>query len=285
VIATAAIALAHACAVCAAADPTVVGAGAEQPYARRLRLDGEVLVGAVSEAAPDGRLLTVSDLRSAVTAAAAPSPDVLLSLAVPLLTRTLSDGGDRTTATVAGDLDARVYDLAWRDGPLPRVRLGIVGGVKLPTAPVQDDARGAPLPVELQPGCSAVVPYFGAALSLGRGFLTGRVDAALFLPFAVRSAPHAGDSLRAGAWVQAQPAEVLAARVGARARLESTGELSTGVPDVDSGGLVGYVTSELLVRPSSDVVVSAGAAFPVVQAWLGVHRETAVASADVAVDF
>jgi hypothetical protein len=274
-----------ACAVCSADDPTMTASGAEQPFAHRLRIDVEALVGGVGEAAADGRWLALDDRRLSVTAAYAPSRDVLVSLVVPTLDRTLYDGATHSTTLSLGDVDLRVYDVAWRRDGRTRRRFAFLAGGRAPTAPVERDTEGAPLPVELQPGCSSIVPYVGAAYVAERGMLSTQLSAVIALPFSVRNAPHAGDSLRMSAWIQAQPARSFATRFGVRARLESTGELAPGAPDFNSGGFAGYVTSDIVVSPAEDVVVSVGAAFPVLQAWLGEHRETAIASAQIAYDF
>jgi hypothetical protein len=274
---------AAACAVCALEDPTLSAAGSEAPFRGRLRADVDVLAGWVEEGAADGRWLRVDDARVAATLAYAPSRDLLLSAVVPVLDRTLHDGRTMTSEGVLGDVEARAYAMLWRgDGPR---QLALVGGLKAPTAPVERDARGVALPAELEPGCSAIVPYLGLAYAAGGRWVTGQASAALYLPFAVRDAPHAGDSFHAAAWMQVQAVPWLATRLGLRAQVDSTGELAPGVADLNSGGFLGYVTTDAIASPWSDVVLSVGASFPVVQALLGEHRESTVASAQVAYDF
>jgi hypothetical protein len=115
--------------------------------------------------------------------------------------------------------------------------------------------------------------------------LSGQVSGAIYLPFSVRTAPHPGDSVRASAWLQIQPVRFIATRFGARTRVEATGEITPGAADPNSGGFVGYATTDILVSPTTDLVLALGAAFPMVQAWIGLHRESAIASAQVAYDF
>lgn len=275
-----------ACAVCAAGDPTLQAPGTEQPFAQRLRLGVEALAGRVSEATPDGRLLAIDDLRFAATATYAPTRDVLVSLTLPALNRTLRDGaGGASTALMAGDVDARVYGVASRSTGPTRRQLAFFAGTKGPTAPIERDASGVPLPVELEPGCGSIVPYVGAAYAVGRGRLSGQASVAAYLPFAVRDQPHPGDSLRAAAWAQVQAAPALATRLGLSARLDTTGELSKTVADLNSGGFVGYVTADVVVSPATDLVVAVGAAFPAVQVFLGTHRESTIAGVRAAYDF
>jgi hypothetical protein len=140
------------------------------------------------------------------------------------------------------------------------------------------------LPTELQPGCSGIEPLFGVAYTAGRGRWSGEASALVALPLALRDAPHTGDSLRFGGSMQLQLRDALAARLGLRARVDSSGEISTGVVDLNSGGFVAYVAPEISARPMTDVVASIGLTIPVVQLWLGAHRESSTLGVRVAVD-
>ncbi|MFI5300151.1 MAG: hypothetical protein ACHREM_18850, partial [Polyangiales bacterium] len=113
---------------------------------------------------------------------------------------------------------------------------------------------------------------------------SGDASALLYLPFAMREAPHTGDSLRVGASMQLQLRDAIAARLGLLARLQGSGELSHGVDDLNSGGFVAYLAPEVSARPLRDVVASIGLAIPVVQLWLGEHREASTLHVRVAVD-
>lgn len=276
---------ARACAVCALEDPTLSAAGAERPYSGRLRADLDLLAGWVEEGAADGRWLRVDDTRLSATLAYAPTADLMLSAVVPVLYRTREDGGSLSSSVVAGDLEARAYAVLFRSTGAARRQLALVGGMKGPTAPTQRDARGDPLPADLEPGCGAIVPYLGVSYTAGAGWITGEGSAVLYLPFAVRDAPHTGDSLRATAWMQLQATPWMAARVGVRAQVDATGELAPNVADLNSGGFIGYVTADAILGAWKDLVISVGAAFPVVQALMGEHRESTIAAAHVAYDF
>ncbi len=275
---------ARACAVCSAGDPAITAPGAERAFARRLRLDVAALAGTVRAAAPGGRDLVLDDLRVAATGSWAPTDRALLSLVVPTLARKLHDGPvDRDRALSLGDVEGRVQYAAI-GGFGDRTRLDLIAAAKGPTAPVQRDAVGEPLPTALQPGHSAVVPILGATASTGRGVFAVSATGLAELPFAVRDAPHGGATLRASAWLQVQPLARLATRFGARARVEQQGRLEGQAPDPSSGGFVGYATADVLARPFGDVVVTAGGAFPAVQLLAGRHRESAIASLAVGWD-
>jgi hypothetical protein len=108
----------------------------------------------------------------------------------------------------------------------------------------------------------------------------------VLLPFVVRdAAPHSGDSLRASLVGQWQPLRWLGARGGVEGRLDGGGLLADGQSDPSSGGFVGYVSADALVRPATDLVLSLGGMVPVVQAWRGEHHEGPILAASAAVDF
>ncbi|MFI5300027.1 MAG: hypothetical protein ACHREM_18220, partial [Polyangiales bacterium] len=172
----------HACAVCATGDPTLRPSLAESAYAGQFRIDLDVLAGRTSAGAADARWLTMDDRRVTATLAYAPSRDVSFALVVPMLVRTLRDGGGSTTSTVMGDVEARAQQLVWRGEAASRARLTLIGGVALPTAPVAYDSTGAQLPSTLQPGCSGLEPFVGASYAAGRGRWSGDASALLYLP-------------------------------------------------------------------------------------------------------
>jgi hypothetical protein len=212
---------------------------------------------------------------------------VLLSLAVPLLDRTIASGGQEVDRASLGDVEARVQIEAWADRYASvRRRLVLFVGTKVPTAPLQADASGALLPSVLQPGCSSIVPLLGAAYIASHAPWSWMASGTLLLPFVVRdAAPHAGDSLRASLTGQWQPLRWLGTRGGVSGRLDGGGLLADGESDPSSGGFVGYVSADALVSPASDLVLSLGGMVPVLQAWRGEHHEEPILAASAAYDF
>jgi len=275
------------CAVCATADPMVDAPGSERSFAGRLRATLDARMGGASAADPDGTSVDVVDRRLEGTLAWAPSSDVLLSLGVPVLDRTIASNGQDVERASLGDVEARAQLVAWSD-EYARVRRRFVlfGGTKLPTAPLQDDPSGALLPSVLQPGCSSIVPLLGAAYTTSRAPWSWMASGTLLLPFVVRQgAPHAGDSLRASLVGQWQPLRWLGARAGLQGRLDGEGLLASGDPDPSSGGFVGYVSADALFSPATDLVLTLGGMVPVLQAWRGEHHEEPILAASAAYDF
>lgn len=274
-----------ACAVCATADPTLAASGEEQPFRGRLRLDADARVGRV-----EAGTTSLDDRRVEIATTWAPVRALELGFAAPYLFREIREATFRTTdhATI-GDVELRANLLAFESrGAFGRRRFGLIGALKFPTAPIENDSRGVPLSSVLQPGCGSIAPTLGAYYSAGRAAWSFYASASLFLPFTVREGPHAGDSFRASGHVQFQPALLFgrfAGRLGVFTRLDASGELAPGVDDPSSGGFVAYLTSELVFSPLTDFVVTIGAFFPVIEALRGVHRESAIAALTVAYDF
>jgi hypothetical protein len=275
------------CAVCATADPMADAPGNERAFAGRLRATLDARTGGASAADPDGASVDVVDRRLEGTVAWAPSSTLLLSLAVPLLDRTITSRGQEVDQASLGDVEARAQMEAWADRYASvRRRLVLFVGTKVPTAPLQADASGALLPSVLQPGCSSIVPILGAAYVASRAPWSWMASGTILLPFVVRdAAPHAGDSLRASFVGQWQPVRWLGARGGLAGRLDGGGLLADGESDPSSGGFVGYVSADALISPATDLVLSLGGMVPVVQAWRGEHHEEPILAASAAYDF
>ena len=212
-----------------------------------------------------------------------------LSLGVPYLFHELGDSTSslRTTdyATL-GDVELRATLLAYESrGSFGRRRFGLIGALKFPTAPIENDSAGVPLSSVLQPGCGSIGPTLGAYYFASRAAWSVYASASLFLPFQVREGPHAGDSARASFHVQFQPQSKFAGRVGVFARLDASGNLTPTTDDPNSGGFIGYVTSELAFSPTDDLVITVGAFLPVVEALRGAHHESAIGALTIAYDF
>jgi hypothetical protein len=108
--------------------------------------------------------------------------------------------------------------------------------------------------------------------------------AALYLPFAVRSRPHAGSAFRASAALTFAPHEKVALRWGVQAKLEASTE-SNGVDDPNSGGFLGFITTELVIAPADRWTCSVGGYFPALQLLRGAHRQGTIGGASVAYSF
>jgi hypothetical protein len=259
---------ARACAVCGAADKTLPARGEEIAFTGRVRatLDGRA-AGFAARHVP----LRIVELRLVPGASVALGEDVLASVDVPLLRRSLAlrDAGAMDRLSL-GDAEARVSFVAWRTSTR---RLSFSGGAKAPTAPLERDADGRAVPTDLQPGCGSVVPMVSGTYTITGSLLSFWSSVSLLMPVSVRPGPHPGDSLRASVTTQIQPTRTFAMRASVNGRLDAAGDID-GQVDAHSGGASVFVAPELVASPIGDLVVSAGAAFPLIQETRG-HRVTA----------
>jgi hypothetical protein len=288
-----------ACAVCGAADKALPANGSEIPFEGRKRATLELRAAAFETSS---RALQVAELRAVPGVATALGTSMLLSAEVPLLERSLvlrqpaapptasvlparATASPTTRTAMLGDAELRLTSTPWRSAPSAVARrLTISAGMKLPTAPLERDPSGALVHPDLQPGCSSVVPVIAVTYGWTAALWSAWTGASLLFPVAVREGAHSGDSLRASFTMQLQPARVLATRLGVHGRLDGTGELEGEVVR-RSGGASVHVAPEIVLSPVSDVVLSVGAAFPVVQEMRGYRATTPVLLASAGVDF
>jgi hypothetical protein len=274
--------VARACAVCATADTTLTPQGQEQPFAGRLHASVDVRAGGVEAGG-----IQVDDRRAELAFAYAPSETLLLTLGVPALSRSIvSPDGATADRTSLGDIELGLHVVRTRhfDGGLTQ-RFGVFVGLKLPTAPREADATGAVLSSVLQPGCGSLVPAGGFDYALRSAVWSAYGSLSLWLPFAVRAGPHAGESLRASVRAQWQPTRTIALRAGPSARLDAPGELASGTGDPNSGGVVLYAAGAIVVTPLTDLTIEVGGLYPALQALNGEHREGAIAAVTLGWDF
>jgi hypothetical protein len=272
-----------ACAVCGSAERALPANGAETAFEGRKRgtLDVRAAGYAATAGATDG--VRVVELRAEAGAAATVWERTMLGAYVPTLHRTITTpGAPRVAETALGDAELRVTYTAMR--AIGR-HLSLDGGLKLPTAPVEHDGLGRPLGPDLQPGCSALVPRLGATYAWSGTLVSAWVSASLLMPVSVRpDAPHPGDSARASTTLQLEPTAAFATRLGAYARYDSTGEVD-GAAVPRSGGAAVHVAPEIVLAPTADVVITLGAAFPLVQAMRAYRGTSPVLLASAGVDF
>lgn len=279
-------ATAEACGVCGSGDPTLTVMGAERAFDGRFRIAGDLRLGSSRVGAGAGEI-EVREQRLEVSAAYAPTATTFLSVAFPVLRRAAEGGGAHgahKTVFTPGDVEIRAKQFVWsaRKGPFVH-QAAIQGGLKLPTAPVQTDAAGTPLPSVLQPGMGAITPFAGLFYGLVRGPWSLYSSATVYLPYAVREGPHASGSFRTSLSGQRQIGRAFAARLGLDTRLDSNASAGEKV-DPNSGGFIGYVSPELVLSPVNDLLFVVGAHFPAVQALRGHHREGALLSFGVTYD-
>lgn len=271
---------AKACAVCASGDATMRPREASRPVAGTFGAAVDVRAGSLAVQ----NTVRLSEWRSEASMHVTLNSTVRLRLAVPVLARQIvgipvDEGRQAVMGDVIPSVDAVVSEA--REGKTTRTT-AITLGLGLPTAPATTDARGLYLPSMLQPGCNSIIPEAQVSYRLQRGELSFTVSPRARLPMPVRAAPHRGAMVALGLGAQYQPHPRFAARLTTVARYELEGANGDGRGDGISGGFVGYLAPEVVVRPTMDLALTLGMSAPVVQALGGNQRESVVFSAGLA---
>jgi hypothetical protein len=268
---------AAACAACGCGDPTLTAAGAEQPFAGRLRSSLELRYRTDSIGEPRVDESEIIELRADLSGSWAPLENLVFVLTMPLVYREVSDvtlAVDRSWGP--GDLELRSKLFVYRDRALaPRHLLAVTLGVKAPTAPFRREADGELLPLEAQAGTGSWDVLAGPSYALFAGSFSLYTSAQISIPLLTREELEPGLSLRGTLAPQLQVGERVAVRGAVEARADQPSE-EGGAEDPNSGGLVMFAGGDVLVSPLLDLTLAAGARLPVVQALRGFHREGAI---------
>lgn len=269
----------HACAPCGSGDSTLTSAGTEQPYLDRLRSSAELRYRTDSIGTAGIDRARIRELRADLSLAWAVREELFLLASLPLVARDVTDDTlARNEVRSLGDVELSAKWFVWRDRPFaPRWLLATLGGVKLPTAPWHEDARGTPLPLEAQPGSGSLDLSLGAALAFFAAPLSAYASVVHREPVLTREPLIPGRSLRASTALQYQLGQSLAARGLCDARWDQ-GSREQTQPDPHSGGAIAYVGLELLLSPLPDLALIPGARLPALQRLRGSHHEGPIVS-------
>ncbi|WP_394822097.1 transporter [Pendulispora albinea] len=277
---------ARACAVCGCGDPTLTAMGTEKPQTFRLRASAEWRhrTDSIGRSGMDEVRLTEDRFDAQV--AVAPIDRLYLLLTVPTLRRKVSyvNAAERTRWGL-GDIELRAKFFLYQDRDfVPRHLLAVVGGVKLPTAPLQRGAGGKLLPIELQPGTGSVDPIVGLSYAYFAAPISFYASVQGTYPTKGTEGFRAAASVRTTTAVQYQIVQPFALRLGIDTRTEGK-SLEDGSNSRDSGGFIGFGTAEALVSPVTDFMLFASFRMPVLNALAGYHDEGPIYGAGIAYDF
>jgi hypothetical protein len=258
---------ARACAACTTGDPTLTAFGTEEGYPGRLRIALEARSRHDALGPPIERV-EVSELRTELGLAWAPTSWLFVQLAAPLLVRDVStwDGGSETSLMV-GDLGLRArFDLG-----AVVAGLSLSAGLSLPTAPRLERA-GRPLAVEVQPGSGSFDPALGIAWSV-----RPRPWAVTLSAYGVWPTGDANPQLHLVATGQREVwrdgAQALALRAVLEGRVDGKAR-ENGSEVADSGGFIAFAGLDLVLSPGTDWQVELGARVPIADALVGYHDES-----------
>lgn len=264
---------AQACATCAVGDPTLNVMGVEQPFAGRTRIATELRHFSETSGVPGESSVASSDQRLSVALSHSPTPRLTLAMRVPLVFRHLTFENLATESIVGpGDVTVRARYVLYRDRPFsPSRLLWAHAGLEVPSAPVRQ-GPGGPLPLERQLGTGS----WDTSLALGGSFFANPFSlhgsALVFLPTHGTGDSRVGTHLRTTVVAQLQPWSFLGFRLGVDARFEGA-TFEGGAEDVNSGGIVGYLTGGLIGSLTTDVVTWLNFSLPLLQALNGEQSE------------
>ncbi|MBX3192701.1 MAG: hypothetical protein KF819_37300 [Labilithrix sp.] len=272
-----------ACAVCGAAEKSLPSNGSEIAFEGRKRATVEMRGASFSTASRD---LDLVELRAQPGLSVAVGKSSMVGADVPILHRSLTlRAGEARSATTLGDVDLHLSHTGWRSAPsTTSSRFMVSVGAKLPTAPLELDPAGEQVHPDLQPGCGSVAPYLGATHAWSSSLWSAWVSGSFLMPVSVRTGAHPGSSLRGSLTLQLQPTRAFATRASVLGRFDARGAIDDEVV-ARSGGASMHLASELVFSPTTDVVIGAGASFPVVQEMRGYRGTSPIVLASLGVDF
>lgn len=284
---------AWACATCACGDPTLMSMGTEQPFSGRLRLSSTVRGWGHTVGEEGVDALRLREARMDLAVAYAPLPWLFLSATLPLQAREVRHVSlARDRGWGIGDVEVAAKVFLFQDKAFSADHLfSVLGGVKLPTAPVLRGPDGAQLALDSQLGSGSVDPLAGLAYQHFRGNWSFLASATGFLPTRGIQGFRAGASLRTTLAAQYQPSARWALRLGFDSRLEAPADTEgehQGHTDSErhehTGGFIGYASPDVIFSPGMDVVVAAGVRVPFINQLRGRVVPTPIAMLSVAYD-
>jgi len=278
---------ASACATCGCGDPTLTAMGTEKPFRNRLRgsIDARHRTDDIGQPGVDQIQLRETRIDGQI--AWAPHERVFLLGAVPLLQRRVRyvNGGETATAAL-GDVELRAKAFVFMDRSFtPHHLYAVTAGLKVPTAPRQrSETNGAYLPIEAQPGTGSWDPLLAMSYAFFARPFSFYASVQGSMPLRGTSDFRASPSVRTTMTLQYQMVSWLAPRLGIDTRLDAR-SYEGGRPERDSSGFIGFLSPELLVSPTTDLLVVLSVRVPAVQALAGYHHEGPVFGAAIAYDF
>lgn len=287
VVSAVAPARAHACATCTCGDPTLTTMGLQQPFAGRVRLSVELRYrqDAVGQVGLDRTEL--SERRASVAVAVAPWDWAMFSLVLPVMHRSVTDvSGADDTVFGLGDVELKARAIVFRDRSFaPQHLLGVLAGLRLPTAPLLQNSAGNYLDPELQAGTGSFDPSLGLSYAFFADPWSIYVSEQVVLPTGGRGDWRMGASLLGSHAVQYQFDPMWGVRLGANIRLDDRAKrYSPNRVEPDTGGFVAYAAPALIVSPLTDLVLNLEVNVPVINALVGHHDEGFAVSLGVAFD-
>ena len=265
---------AEACGTCAVGDPTLTIMGTAQPTENRVRLALTFRHRTDELGEPRVNLVELSEQRIETSLAWSPKDYLTLSLMAPVVHRRLTQvNGAVDEFWSIGDLDLRLRGVLFRDRErAPRHLFSGLIGLELPTAPVDEQDNGDPLPLELQAGTGSWDPILGLTYGFFSDPWSFTAVSSVVVGTEGRADAKVGTSWRTTARVQLQPWPEAGFQLGTDFRYDQR-NIESGQVDPDSGGFIAYLTAGLVGTPAMGLMLYASFSYPVANALYGFHDE------------
>jgi hypothetical protein len=255
--------------------------GAEQPFAGRLRVGSTVRLWQQDFGSTESVVSRLREIRFDVSSSWSPNSWLSFSLNLPLQAREWQDVNlSKDIGLGPGDLEvaARVVVFG-AERMRPPLLLSVLGGVRLPTAPLLRDQDGRVLSTEGQLGTGATTPVVGLGWS---GFFSERWSALATLTgeWPLGGRLELGPSAAAVVMIQFQPRTWLGVRSGLDGRAEGA-PMSRQRP---RAGVLLSVLGDVVLGLGGGAAVSLGVRVPIFESREGVLRTWPLLVASLVVD-
>jgi hypothetical protein len=264
--------------------------GAEQPFAGRVRLAGTLRHRGDRIGAGEERV-SLRETRLELAASWSPLDWLALSATMPIVHRylELGDGPLGARAPVdafsPGDLELRVRFFVFHDRAFaPRHLVAVQAGLGLPTGATRALSEEIRLPQDALAGLGAWSPIAGLTYAFFDEPWSLYASAVAWLRFGGHDGERPGEQVRVGVTLQRQLGTVLATRAAVDLRIDAATRLADGGRDPSSGGAILYVGPDLVLSPTTDLLLVVGLRAPAVQGLRGQHVERAIVELSVAGD-
>lgn len=277
---------AEACATCGCGDPTLTSFGTEKPFAGRLRGSLQLSYRTDAIGAPNVNRIELREARLDASVAWAPLSSWFLAVTVPVVNKQVTYVNlEEHTRLSLGDIALTNKIFVFHDREFsPRHLVAVEAGLKFPTAPLERDAQGELLPLEVQSGTGSFDPSLGASYALFLQPWSGYLSVIGTYPTGGIEGSQASPTLRPTLAVQYQPFNLLALRASVDTRLDGKAT-EHGEPESDSGGFIAYLAPAILLSPLTDLIFTATVQVPVLNALDGYHDEGPIYSLSATLDF
>ena len=276
---------ASACSTCQAGDPTLTIMGHGKPFEGRLRASLEFRYRTEDIGVPGVSSEELSEYRTSLGIAWTPHERMTLGLSVPMVGKQLALANQSEERSFfLGDIEVNARVFVWRDRhAMPRHLLGVVAGLRVPSAPELEDSAGVPLSFDAQAGNGAWVPSAGLWYGYFRHPFSLYLSSVGYFTAGGFGAFEAGDAWVNTLMAQWAPELPVALQLGFDTRA-ATRDVDAGVVDPDSGGFIGFLTPGIVFSPTEDLLLSVRVMIPVIDQLDGNHDEGVSVLAGVTYD-